>query len=167
MLAICSSFTANAICDEVHTAKYFSIECAEVTSHKKAFMSIILRYVSNFQLYERCFKLVPVTSLTGRSLADVILSVLSDNQLSLMALVGKGFDGAANMSGKDEGVQQHLFDAGAELSVYFHCFAHRLNLVLEHSVENVSTVKLCLKQLAIFTALWMVPRRGILYTTSK
>ena len=66
---------------------------------------------------------------------------LSDNQLSLMALVGKGFDGAANMSGKEEGVQQHLFDAGAELSVYFHCFAHRLNLVLEHSVENVSTVK--------------------------
>ena len=105
MLAICSSLTANAICDEVHTAKYFSIECDEVTSHKKAFMSIILRYVSNFQIHERCFKLVPVTSLTGRSLADVILSVLSDNQLSLMALVDKGFDGAANMSGKDEGVQ--------------------------------------------------------------
>ena len=141
MLAICSSLTANAICDEVHTAKYFSIECDEVTSHKKAFMSIILRYVSNFQIHERCFKLVPVTSLTGRSLADVILSVLSDNQLSIMALVGKGFDGAANMSGKDEGFQQHLFDAGAALSVYFHCFAHRLNLVLEHSVENVSTVK--------------------------
>ena len=34
-----------------------------------------------------------------------------------------------------------MFDAGAELSVYFHCFAHRLNLVLEHSVEYVSTVK--------------------------
>ena len=80
-------------------------------------------------------------SLTGRFLADVILSVLSDNQLSLMALVGKGFDGAANMSDKNEGVQQHLFDAGAELSVYFYCFAQRLNLVLEHSVENVSTVK--------------------------
>ena len=62
MLAICSSLTANAICDEVHTAKYFSIECDEVTSHKKAFMSIILRYVSNFQIHERCFKLVPVTS---------------------------------------------------------------------------------------------------------
>ena len=65
---------------------------------------------------------MPVTSLTGRSLADVILSVLSDNQLSLMALVGKSFDGAANMSGKDEGVQQHLFDAGAELSVIRYTF---------------------------------------------
>ena len=27
MLVICSSPTANAICNEVHTAKYFSIEC--------------------------------------------------------------------------------------------------------------------------------------------
>ena len=43
MLAICRSLTANAICDEVHTAKYFSIECDEETYHKKAFMSIILR----------------------------------------------------------------------------------------------------------------------------
>ena len=117
MLAIRSSLTANAICDEVHSAKYFSIESDEMTSHKKAFMSIILRYVLNFQIHKRCFKLVPVTSLTGRSLADVILSVLSDDQLSLMALVGKGFAGAANMNGKNEGVQQHLFDAGAELLV--------------------------------------------------
>ena len=112
MLAICSSLTANAICDKVHTAKYFSIECDEVTSYKKVFMFIILRYVSNFQIHEPCFKLVPVTSLIGRSLADVILSVLSDNQLSLITLVGKGFGGAANMSGKDEGVQQHLFELG-------------------------------------------------------
>ena len=74
---------------------------------------------------------MPVTSLTGRSLADVILSVLSGNQLSLMTLVGKGFDGAANMSGKDEGVQQHLFDAGAELSVYCQCLIWCLSTALK------------------------------------
>ena len=112
-----------------------------MTSHKKAFMSIILRYVTDFHMQERCLKLVPVSSLTGRCLADVILSVLSNHNLPLMDLIGKGFDGAANMSGKDEGVWQHLFEAGAQLSVHFLCFAHRLNLVLEHSVENVTTVK--------------------------
>ena len=45
------------------------------------------------------------------------------------------------MSGKDEGVQQHLTEASAEFSIYFHCFAHRLNLVLEHSVKDVPTIK--------------------------
>ena len=81
-----------------------------------------------------------------------------------MALVGKGFDGAANMSGKDEGVQQHLFGAGAELSVYFHCFAHRLNLVLEHSVENVSTVKTVFETVGdIYRFMDGSPKRHALY----
>ena len=55
-------------------------------------------------------------------------------------LVGKGFDGASNMSGKDESVQQHLTTAGADKVTYFHCFAHKLNLVLEKSVNNVPTL---------------------------
>ena len=55
-------------------------------------------------------------------------------------LVGKGFDGASSMSGKDEGVQQHLTVAGADKSTYFHCFAHKLSLVLEKSVKNVPYV---------------------------
>ena len=44
------------------------------------------------------------------------------------------------MSGKDEGIQQHLTAAGAGKSTYFHCFAHKLNLVLEKSVNNVPSV---------------------------
>ena len=141
MISILSSLISEKICNEVHAAKYFSIECDEVTSHKKAFMSIILRYVTGFKITERCIRLVKISSLTGKSLADVIVDVLSVLKLPLKDLVGKGFDGAANMSGKDEGVQQHLTEAGAEFSVYFHCFAHRLNLVLEHSVEDVPSIK--------------------------
>ena len=81
-----------------------------------------------------------------------------------MALVGKGFDGAANMSGKDEGVRQHLFDAGAELSVYFHRFAHQLNLVLEHIVENISTVKTVFKTIGdIYRFMDGSPKRHVLY----
>ena len=141
MICILSNLITEIICNEVHAAKYFSIECDEVTSHKKAFMSIILRYVTDFKITERCIRLVQISSLKGKSLAEVIIEVLNDLKLPLKDLIGKGFDGAANMSGKDEGVQQHLTEAGAEFSIYFHCFAHRLNLVLEHSVENVPTIK--------------------------
>ena len=141
MIGILSSLITEIICSEVHAAKYFSIECDEVTSHNKAFMSIILRYVTNSTITERCIRLVQVSSLKGKSLAQVIIEVLNDLKLPLKDLIGKGFDGASNMSGKDEGVQQHLTAAGAEFSIYFHCFAHRLNLVLEHSVQNVPTIK--------------------------
>ena len=115
---------------------YFSIECDEVTSHKRAFMSMVLRYVYDFTIFERCVKLERVTSLTGKSLAEVIITILANMNLPIGNLVGKGFDGASNMSGKDEGVQQHLTAAGADKSVYFHCFAHRLNLVLEKSISE-------------------------------
>ena len=89
----------------------------------------------DFNIFERCVKLERVTSLTGKSLAEVI-TILANMNLPIGNLVGKGFDGASNMSGKDEGVQQHLTAAGADKSVYFHCFAHRLNLVLEKSVSE-------------------------------
>ena len=69
MISILSNLIADVICNEVRTAKYFSIQCDEVTSHKKAFMSVILRYVTDFKITERCIKLVRVSSLTGQSLA--------------------------------------------------------------------------------------------------
>ena len=154
MISILSDIITETICTEIHASKYYSIECDEVTSHKKAFMSVILRYVSDFKITERLIRLVRVSSLKGKSLADVIIDILKDLKLPLVDLIGKGFDGAANMSGKDEGVQQHLTQAGAEFSIYFHCFAHRLNLVLEHSAENIQTYKhtrTFSKQLAVFT----------------
>lgn len=141
MICILSNLVSEKICNEVHAAKYFSIECDEVAPHKKAFMSIILRYVTGFKITEHCIRLIAISSLTGKSLADIIIDVLSILKLPLKDLVGKGFDGAANMSGKDVGVQQHLTETGAEFSVYFHCFAHRLNLVLAHSVEEVPSIK--------------------------
>ena len=71
-------------------------------------MSVILRYVTDFKITERCIKLGRVSSLTGQSLAKVIIDILKDLKLPVKDLIGKGFDGAANMSGKDEGVQHNI-----------------------------------------------------------
>ncbi len=46
-----------------------------------------------------------VVDLTGRGLADEILSILIDAGLDLNYLVGQGYDGASAMSGKTNGVQ--------------------------------------------------------------
>ena len=140
MIGILSNMIIEIIKSEVISAKYFSIECDEVTSHKRAFMSVIVRYVDEYHIWERCIKLHRVSNLTGKNLADVIVAILANMNFPIRNLVGKGFDGASNMSGKDEGVQQHLTAAGADKSTYFHCFAHKLNLVLEKSVNNVPSV---------------------------
>ena len=93
---------------EVISAKYYSIECDEVTSHKRAYTSVIVRYVYDYCICERCIKLHRVSNLTGKSLADVIIAILANMNFPICNLVGKGFDRASSMSRKDEGVQQHL-----------------------------------------------------------
>ena len=140
MISIWSDIITNRITNEVLDAKYYSIECDEVTSHRKAFLSIIIRYVLSDKIVERLVKAVQVSSLTGKSLSQVIIQALTGLNLNLGNMVGMGFDGASNMSGCDEGVQAHLRRAGANLAQYFHCFAHRLNLVLEQSVKSVLPV---------------------------
>jgi hypothetical protein len=74
MIGILSNMIIEIIRFEVISAKYFSIECDEVTSHKRAFMSVIVRYVYDYCIWERCIKLHRVTNLTGKALQ--LLSLL-------------------------------------------------------------------------------------------
>eukprot|EP00794_Sanderia_malayensis_P015569 gene15569-17145_t len=127
--------------EQILESKYYSVECDEVTSHKKSYMSIIVRYVYQNVIQETVVGLKNVLSLKGKSLADIIIEKLGVLQIPLLNMVGKGFDGASNMSGKDNGVQQHLSESGVTLSLYFHCFAHCLNLVLGKTAETLPLVK--------------------------
>ena len=73
--------------------------------------------------------------------------------ISIGKLVRKGFDGTRNMFGKDNSVQQHLTAAGGNKSLHSHGFAHRLNLVLEKSVNTPPAEKV------IFGNLGQIPFR--------
>ena len=141
MIEILANKILDVIKMQVNESKYYSVECDEVTSHKHSYMSIVLRYVFDNIIYERVVGLKQVISLTGKSLCDVLVEVLGELKIPLGNMIGKGFDGASNMSGNDKGMQQQLTDAGATLSLYFHCFAHCLNLVLEKCAETLPAVK--------------------------
>ena len=141
MIDIVSQNVVETIKKEILQSKHYSVECDEVMSHKKSYTSIIIRYVFQNAIQERVVGLKNVLSLQGKSLADVIVEELNELQIPLRNMIGKGFDGASNMSGKDNGVQQHLNEAGATLSLYFHCFAHCLNLVLGKTAETLPLVK--------------------------
>ena len=141
MIDLLSQNVIETMKEQILESKYYSVECDEVTSHKKSYMSIIVRYVYQNVIQERVVGLKNVLSLKGKSLADIIIEKLGVLQIPLQNMIGKGFDGASNMSGKDNGVQQHLSESGATLSLYFHCFAHCLNLVLGKTAETQPLVK--------------------------
>lgn len=129
-----------SILKEIKQNNYFSVECDEVASHKREFMSLVLRYVFENEIKERVIALKHITDMTGRGLSEVIKKELSKFQLPLTNLLGKTFDGASNMSGCNEGVQRHLTDSGASRSIYFHCYGHSLNLTLGYCAEKILSV---------------------------
>lgn len=162
MIQLLTNGLTKNILDEIKENTYFTVQCDEVASHNKEFMSIVLRYVYDNKIRERLISLKRIESMTGRSLANVIIETLSDCQLQLEHVIGKSFDGASNMAGQNEGVQRHLTDAGASMSTYVHCYGHCLNLVLVDCAQNlpcVSSVFDCIG--SIYNVLKYPLRHGI------
>ncbi len=75
--------------------------------------------------------MVEVVSLTGARLKNKLVARFN---VTYQHLVGLGFNGAAAMSGYMSGAQA-LFRKDVPHAHYVHCFCHRLNLVLSHSVK--------------------------------
>ena len=102
--------------------------------------------------------------MKGKSLAGALIDLLGEMNLPLIDMVGKGFDGASNMSGKDQGMQQELVNAGATSSIYFHCFTHRLNLVLVKCAETLPLVKDVFETIgSIYRVMEGSPQRNAVY----
>ena len=53
MIDIIATKTLEIIIGQVKEARFYSVECDEVTSHKHSYVSIVLRYVYQSTIYER------------------------------------------------------------------------------------------------------------------
>lgn len=120
------------ICEEVKTARYFSIiadESRDVARQEQ--MSFVVRYFNtdNCTVNERFLSFVQAKSLDANSLSQYIVKLIRDCDFDLNKLVSQGYDGASVMSGQHTGVQTRVRES-APYAHYIHCHAHVLNLVL-------------------------------------
>ena len=88
-------------------------------------------------------------------------------QLSLENIIAECFDGAANMSRVHKGLAARM-KACSPLSLYVHCYGHRLNLALQGTMTEieplrnalgvVQSLKSCLKvfKWKVVTKMWHV-----------
>ena len=65
---------------------------------------------------------------------------MKDCGLNMSRLVGKGFDGASNMSGHISGVSARLQQLYPKAKYFTHCRNHALNLVIVASCKNVPDI---------------------------
>ena len=150
----------NQIVLQIQKAKYFSIiaDCTPDISHTKQ-LSITIRYVNisneKVEICERFLGFIPVLDSSDKGLSDLILEVLSKNNLDLKNCRGQGYDNGANMKGKHSGVQKRILDQNP-LAVFLPCGCHSLNLVLcdaaKSSVKSITFFGILGRLYSLFAA---------------
>jgi len=111
----------NSIVSKIKVAGVFSIladETADISCKEQFSLE-----TNTLKLREDFLKFVPVTSLTGESLAQTLLDNLINLGIDCSLMVGQGYDGAAAMSGRFNGVQAYV-RKNNDMAIYVHCASH-------------------------------------------
>ena len=109
-------------------------------------VSVCVRYIKSNSLHglEACEEFLGFCSVPVAN-AEVITSTIVDLTkgagLTMAQLVGKGFDGAATMSGHVSGVSTRLQNLYPNAKYLTHCRNHALNLVVIAGCNNVPDVR--------------------------
>ena len=121
--------------------KWFTVVADEVTDiSNKERLSLVLQYVdcdTGLVREDLVSFLECDTGITGRCLADKIITTLQSYGLDLTKLRGQAYDGAGNMAGSVRGTAA-LITAQYPLALNLHCASHCLNLAVVKSLQVTS-----------------------------
>ena len=130
------SWIRQEIVDEVKKAGFFSILADETTDcSNKEQLTLVLRFVDGQKkIREEFIEFVEAPATTGQALAELLLSRIELLGLDANLLCGQGYDGAANMSGRQSGAAVRIRQI-YPLALYMHCNSHVLNLCIVKASE--------------------------------
>ena len=117
---------------------WFCIIVNEVTDvSNKKILSLVVRYCEPDSLFPLVGFFEYNEGITGRQLANMILTKLQSFGLDLSYLRGQAYDGAGNMSGSIRGTAAIITQQNSQ-ALYLHCASHCLNLVVVKSLAMTS-----------------------------
>jgi len=151
LLEAVSLWLRRKIVESLCSSTYISLMGDEATDIRgRTELSICFRFVVDGEAVEKYFMLRQVQSTVGSDIAKAILEMLRTHNIPLNKIYWLEFDGAANMSGRTNGVQA-LLKSDLVNANYIHCRSHLLNL----AAANVANVFKPLKGLfSMFNSLW-------------
>lgn len=160
MIDACNKILLDKVVSRVNTAKSFSIladETADISGVEQ--VSLCVRYINSntLQLTEEFLRFVPTNNMTGKGIANLILENLQQFGINTQYLRGQGYDGAAAMAGKFNGVQAHIKEIHPN-ALYVHCSAHSLNLAVSKSC-SVPAIRDCLGTISQIRDFFIYPKR--------
>lgn len=147
---LCGQQIAHSITERCKSAQYFTVmadESADVSNVEQFAFCIRFTEKTNTDEHtvnEEFLSFVSTRSITGEVLHDLLMEEIRKHDLNPNYIVGQGYDGAGNMSGKIRGVQARVTQQYPNAK-YVHCRNHRLNLAICHAcriafVQSMFTV---------------------------
>ncbi len=136
LLNICADELRTTIVRECNRAGVFAFsadECTDVATREQ--ISLCVRFLQEdgeIKIREEFLGFVKAERTTGRALADKFLDTLDDYGVMMAQIRAQSYDGAPNMSGIHNGVQE-LIRRQYPHAVYVYCRAHCLNICIIHS----------------------------------
>lgn len=110
------------------------MDCSQDITGKEQ-CSVVIRYIDdNSRICERTVLFLECASTTGEDLFKLVKDSLEVIGLSMRDIAGFSFDGAGNMKSDAKGVN-HFIKLENPRSLYLWCFAHRMNIVVKHSIS--------------------------------
>ena len=151
LISSVSSVVKQMIIEEIQTVSFVSIQADETTDVSvKAQLSIIIRYVYQDMVVERFLGFYDVSKdKTALGLSNVILRVIQEWNIDSQKVISQTYDGASVMAGPEGGVQCFVREKCPN-ALFFHCYAHNLNLVLLHCTKSITDVKLFICNITAF-----------------
>lgn len=127
---------------DINLAPFFACMVDETTDiSEKTQFSIVVRLVdSNGEIQEYFLGFYGVNEdRTADGLCNVLCKALEKFNIK-HKLVAQTYDGCSVMSGELNGLQAKVREIAPQ-AIFTHCFAHRLNLVLQQSCSKIKPVK--------------------------
>ena len=136
-ICCCGKFIKDGVIKDIKESCFFLFsiladEASDCSNQEQ--LSLVLRFVDKDGEIREEFLgfLYCELGLTGKALAETILTEIGNLTLDINNCRGQGYDGAASVSGHINGLSAHIPRIN-DKAVYTHCYSHRLNLVVAAS----------------------------------
>ena len=133
---LCGNQIRNKIIASIKIAGIFTIiadetEDVSCTEQEAICICYTIKEENKYTAQEDFITFVPTRDTTGETLSNIILIQTFQWGLDPANIVGQGYDGVGNMSGRTKGAQARISSL-YPTAKYVHCKNHSLNLAIVH-----------------------------------
>ena len=165
LLQIIADLIRERIINDVRASGWYGIildETSDISRTEQ--VSLCLSFALNGTKKEAFIDFYSTKSTEGEVLYELVKSAITELNLDLKNIVGKAFDGAANMNGVHKGLSTRMEEC-SPLGIYVHCYGHVLNLALQDTMTHIEPLRNTLGTIqTLYYFLEASPKRHALFS---